>query len=85
MMKLAGSPPMSHQDWADEINVIAEQLVSEFAGLVSPEEVREVVHRIASVYRTAPVQTFVPIFIQRQARRELRLRQGGRTAEKLKH
>ena len=84
-MRFAGSPRMSYHDWNDEINAITEQLAAEFTGLVSREEVREVVHRIASAYRTAPVQTFVPIFIRRQARQELRLRQSEHTAERLKH
>ena len=54
-----------------DVDQVIEQIWSELGGEVSRQTVRQVVSDLALEYRGARIPTYVPIFVRREALREL--------------
>lgn len=57
-----------------ELHAVAYQVHEEFDDRVDPKEIDQCLHKLASQFDGAPVQTFVPLLVRRYVREELRAR-----------
>ena len=60
-------------DW--DVNTIAEQIFGDLNGTVALSTIHEVIKEVVPKYEGARIQTFVPIFIRRDAVDQLRAMQ----------
>ena len=60
-------------DW--DIDIIAEQILTELNGAVTRSTIQEVLTEVVPKYENARIKTFVPIFIRREAVNQLRAKQ----------
>lgn len=63
---------MSLDDEHRQLDSARRALVAEFAGQVPADQVEQRFAAIVQEYRAAPVRSFVPVLVQRQARQHLR-------------
>ncbi len=50
-------------DW--DVDTITEQIFGDLNGTVARSTIQEVIKEVIPMYESAPIQTFVPIFIRR--------------------
>ena len=63
----------SQGDW--DVDTVTEQIFGELNGTVARSTIQEVIKDLIPKYDGAPIQTFVPIFIRRDAVDQLRAMQ----------
>jgi hypothetical protein len=62
---MSGPTPEEHHDW--DIETLTEQIWSDLEGECARSMIREILGEVVPKYDHARVQTFVPIFIRRDA------------------
>ena len=63
---------MTLEDEQRQLESARRALVSEFAGRVPEDEVEQRFSALVSQFEGAPVRSFVPVLVRRQAREQLR-------------
>jgi hypothetical protein len=68
-----GTVASSYPDW--DVETLLERIWNHLGGTVSRSTVRLVLAEVIPDYESAPVQTFVPIFVHKETVKRLRTRQ----------
>lgn len=63
---------MTREDEERQLVATEQQLVQEFGAVLGEERVRHDVQDVVHSYDTAPVRTYLPVLVLRQARQRLR-------------
>ena len=78
-MTVEGSPA-PETSLPDRIHDANKRLADEFRGRVTVQDVERLSLESLQPYRNAPIQDFVPLFVERETRQRLRMGLGGETA-----
>lgn len=67
---------MSLEDEQRQLESARRELLKEFSGTVPAEQVEQGFDELVAEFRGAPIQSFVPVLVQRRVRERLRPRSG---------